>query len=316
VIQAIERLLEHDRAGCPMTGLQWTRRTTRKIAGELCTLGIRICANTVARILKALRFRLRVNHKKLSRRSAPDRDEQFRHISKLRTRFTGAGKPVISIDTKKKELIGQFKNPGQVWSREPHLVNGHDFRSDAAALAVPYGIYDTGANRGTLYVGTSADTSAFAVANLEHWWRTEGRQRYPDATDLLILADGGGSNGNRVRAFKHWLQHLLCDQHSLVVTVAHYPAGTSKWNPIEHRMFSEISKNWAGRPLDSIDTLLAYASTTTTSTGLSITAHRNTQRYETGQRITRSEMKRLDLEPGPVQPARNYTIYPRIEAAR
>jgi hypothetical protein len=312
VIQAIETLLEHDRAGCPQSGLQWTRRTTGKIAAELGKLGIEISANTVGRLLKGLGFALRVNHKKLSRGSAPERDEQFRYIAALRERFQRDGQPIISIDTKKKELIGNFKNPGQAWSRTAHAVNDHDFRSDAEAIAVPYGIYDLHANRGSLYVGISSDTPAFACANLERWWREEGQERYPDATDLLILADGGGSNGHRVRAFKYWLQHHLCDVHCLVVTVAHYPAGASKWNPIEHRLFSEISKNWAGRPLDSLDTLLAYAASTRTRTGLEVTARLVEDRFEAGEKISKAQMKLLDLEPHDVHPNRNYTLYPRL----
>lgn len=312
MIQAIETLLEHDRAGCPMTGLQWTRRTTGKIAAELGRLGIKVSANTVGRLLGQLGFALRVNHKKLSRVSAPDRDEQFRYIAELRERFKKTGQPIISIDTKKKELIGNFKNPGQAWSRVPHAVNDHDFRSEADGLAVPYGVYDVLANRGSLYVGTSSDTPAFACSNLERWWREEGEPRYPDATELLILADGGGSNGNRVRAFKYWLQHSLCDPHCLVVTVAHYPAGASKWNPIEHRLFSELSKNWAGRPLDSFDTLLAYAASTRTATGLEVTAHLMEHPFATGEKISNTQMNALDFEPHDTQPARNYTMYPRI----
>jgi hypothetical protein len=312
VIAAIEALLEHDRAGDPGTGLQWTRRTTEKIAGELKALGIDICANTVAKILRQLGFSLRVNHKKLSGRSDPDRDEQFRYITELRNRFAAASQPIVSIDTKKKELIGNFKNPGRAWSKEPTLVNDHDFRSEALGLAVPYGVYDVLANRGALYVGTSHDTPAFAADNLERWWRGEGEARYPDATELLVLADGGGSNGYRSRAFKHEVQNRLCDPHCLVVTLCHYPTGASKWNPIEHRLFSEISKNWAGRPLDSLDTLLAYASSTRTNSGLEVTARLIDRTYEKGMRITNAQMRALDIEPHSIQPNRNYTIYPRV----
>jgi hypothetical protein len=312
VIAAIEALLEHDRAGDPITGLQWTRRTTEKIAHELESLDIQVCPNTVAKILKQLGFSLRVNHKKLSRPSDPDRDEQFRYIAELRDRFAAASQPIVSIDTKKKELIGNFKNPGRAWSKAPTLVNDHDFRSDALGLAVPYGVYDVLANRGVLYVGTSHDTPEFAADNLERWWRDEGEARYPDATELLVLADGGGSNGHRSRAFKHQVQHHLCDLHCLVVTVCHYPTGASKWNPIEHRLFSEISKNWAGRPLDSFNTLLAYASSTRTASGLEVTARLVHGTYPKGVRITNAQMDALDIEPHTVQPKRNYTIYPRV----
>ncbi len=312
MIAAIEALLEHDRAGDPATGLHWTRRTTEKIAHELKGLDIQICPNTVAKILRQLGFSLRVNHKKLPGRSDPDRDEQFRYIAEIRERFAAAGQPIVSIDTKKKEMIGNFKNPGRAWSKAPTLVNDHDFRSNALALAVPYGVYDVLANRGALYVGTSHDTAEFAADNLERWWRDEGEARYPDATELLVLADGGGSNGYRSRAFKHQVQHHLCDPHCLVVTLSHYPTGASKWNPIEHRLFSEISKNWAGRPLDSLDTLLAYASSTRTASGLQVRAQLVTQAYQQGVRISNPQMRTLDIEPHAVQPKRNYTIYPRV----
>ena len=312
MIAAIEALLEHDRAGDPMTGLQWTRRTTEKVARELKSLGIEVCPNTVAKILKQLGFSLRVNHKKLSRRSDPDRDEQFLYIAKLRERFTSTGQPILSIDTKKKELIGNFKNAGRAWTKQPVLVNDHDFRSDAHGLAVPYGVYDVAANRGSLYVGTSHDTPEFAVDNLVRWWCEEGKARYPRATEILVLADGGGSNGYRNRAFKFWLQNRLCDPHSLVLTVCHYPTGASKWNPIEHRLFSEITKNWAARPLDSFETLLAYAASTRTETGLEVTAQLADQPYQKGVRISDTQMSELNIEPHPAQPTRNYTIYPRV----
>jgi len=295
-----------------MTGLQWTRRTTDKIACELKGLGIEVCANTVARILRQLGFSLRVNHKKLSRRSDPDRDEQFLYIGERREHFARAGQPILAIDTKKKELIGNFKNPGCTWTREPTLVNDHDFRSDALGVAVPYGLYDTLTNRGSLYVGTSHDTPEFAADNVVRWWCDEGETRYPEATELLLLADGGGSNGYRTRAFKYWLQNRLCDPHSLVVTVYHYPTGASKWNPVDHRLFSEITKNWAGRPLDSFETLIAYASTTRTATGLTVRAQLVDRPYEKGLRISKTQMSELDIEPHATQPKRNYTIYPRV----
>ena len=295
-----------------MTGLQWTRRTTEKIAHELKRLAIDVCPNTVAKILKQLRFSLRANHKKLSRRSDPDRDQQFLYIAELRERFANAGEPIVSIDTKKKELIGNFKNPGRAWSLQAVLVNDHDFRSEAEGLAVPYGVYDTLANRGAIYVGTSHDTPEFAADNLARWWREKGEARYPRATELLVLADGGGSNGYRNRAFKHWVQNRVCDPHSLVVTVCHYPTGASKWNPIDHRLFSEITKNWAARPLDSFDTLIAYASSTRTATGLEVTAQLVDQAYQKGIRISDAQMRALDIDPHTVQPKRNYTIYPRV----
>lgn len=312
MITTIEALLEYDQAGDPMSGLRWTRRTNVKIAHELKRLGIDVCPNTVAKLLRQLGFSLRVNHKKLSRRSDPDRDEQFGYIAEQRECFARDGQPIVSIDTKKKELIGHFKNPGRAWSKKPIPVNTHDFRSDADGRAVPNGVYDIGANRGTLYVGTSYDTPEFAADSLARWWREEGVVRYPEAIELLVLADGGGSNGHRKRAFRYWLQHRLCDPHCLTVTVCHYPTGASKWNPIDHRLFCEISKNWAGRPLDSFATLIAYASSTRTKTGLRVNAHLVDRPYAQGVRISKRQMNALDIEHHAVQPNRNYTIYPRV----
>jgi hypothetical protein len=300
-----------DTAGDPMTGIKWTRRTTEKIAIELAGCGIEVCPNTVAKLLKGLQFRLRVNHKKLSGRKAPDRDEQFTYIAAQRETFARAGLPIISVDSKKRELVGNFKNAGATWSQQPTLVNDHDFRSDAEGIALPYGIYDIGANRGYLFIGTSHDTAACAADNIVKWWVYHGRRDYPGATELLILADGGGSNGNRNRAWRHALQERLADRHGLTVTVCHYPTGASKWNPIEHRLFSEISKNWAGRPLDSYQTILNYARTSRTSTGLEVHAYLVRTDYPNGVKITNKEMDRLQLRPHDIQPARNYTISPR-----
>ena len=248
--------MDHETAGDPVSGLKWTRRTTAKIADQLCALGIDVCPRTVARLLKAMGYSLRVNHKKLAGASHPRRDDQFRNITDLRERCAADNVPVISVDTKKKELVGAFRNPGAKWDRSPERVNDHDFRSKAEGLAIPYGIYDPRANTGTVFVGQTADTPAFAVDCIEKWWRTEGRKHYPDATALQILADGGGSNSCTARAWKFNLQHRLCNRHGLRVTVAHYPPATSKWNPIEHRLFCEVTKNWAARPLDSYETNL------------------------------------------------------------
>jgi hypothetical protein len=303
--------MKHETAGDPVTGLKWTRRTTEKIAEELRNLGIDVSAKTVGRLLKRMGFSLRVNHKKLSRGCGPDRDQQFAYIAEMRESFAKRGRPVVSIDTKKKELIGNFKNGGTTWNREAVLVNDHDFRSDALGIAIPYGIYDVQANHGFLFIGTSHDTSQFAVDNLVKWWLYDGRRRYPNATKLLILADGGGSNGPRTRAWKHALQERLCDTYGLTVTVCHYPTGASKWNPIEHRLFSEISKNWAGRPLDSYETLIKYARSTTTSTALKVRAYLVRKDYRNGVKITDKEMAKLRLRPHDTQPARNYTVSPR-----
>jgi hypothetical protein len=311
VIEAIGRLMEHDTAGDPMTGTRWCRRTTTKIAQELRSAGIAVCANTVAKLLKDLGYRLRVNHKKLSGRAGPDRDAQFAYIAAQRRAFAGRGLPVISVDSKKRELVGRFKNHGATWCKEPVLVKDHDFRSEAAGIALPYGVYDIAANHGCLFVGTTHDTPAFAADNLLRWWDYHGRRRYPHADQLLVLADSGGSNGARTRAWKHCLQSKLCDRRGLTVTVCHYPTSASKWNPIEHRMFSEISKNWAGRPLHSYETVLNYARTTCTSTGLRIDAYLVGTDYPTGLQVSQTEMEQLRLQQHDVQPVRNYTLSPR-----
>ena len=285
VIDRIAKMVKNETAGDPMTGLKWTHKTTARIAGELRTLVIDISPNTVGRLLNQMGYSLRVNSKKLSRVSkvAPaDRDAQFSHIAALREDFAAQGLPVISVDTKKKELLGLFKNPGHAWRSEPIKVKDHDFASEADGKAVPYGIYDIHANLGTMFVGTSRDTSEFAVDCIEAWWRDEGQGRYPGAKRLVILADGGGSNGSRSRAWKLLLQNQLCKNHGLTVTVAHYPPGTSKWNPIEHRLFSEISKNWAGRPLDTYETVLNYMRTTKTAAGLEVHAQLVPKKYEAG----------------------------------
>jgi hypothetical protein len=307
----IAELMRYETAGDPMTGLKWTHKTTARIADELRSLGIDVSPRTVARLLKQMGFSLRVNHKKLARvcKTPPeDRDAQFAHINQLRDRCAAEGRPIISVDTKKKELIGLFKNRGAAWSREPVAVNDHDFPSDAIGKAIPYGIYDIQANRGTVFVGTSRETPKFAVDSIEKWWLTEARHRYPEADELVILADGGGANGSTRRAWKYDLHRQLCARHGLTVTVAHYPPGASKWNPIEHRLFSEISKNWAGRPLDSYETVLNYLRTTTTTTGLQVHAHLVKRQYEKGITHSAAEMAALPVTRDGALPRWNYTI--------
>jgi hypothetical protein len=302
--------MEHETAGDPMTGLKWTRRTTEKIAHELAHLGgIEVSANTVGRILKELGYSLRVNHKKISSGCAPERDMQFKHISATRARFFSQGLPVVSVDTKKKELVGNFKNPGTAWNKQAVAVRDHDFRSQALGLAVPYGIYDIQANLGSVFVGASHDTPQFAVSSIEKWWRYDGHRRYAEAEELLILADCGGSNGYRCRAWKHALQQFS-NRHQITITVSHYPPGTSKWNPIEHRLFSEISKNWAGRPLDSFETVRNYIRTTSTTTGLKVKAYIDNTNYEKGIKIDAEQMSQLNIQKHDKLPMWNYTITP------
>lgn len=302
--------MRHDTAGNPMTGLKWTRKTTVKIAAELQSVGIQVSDRTVSRLLKKLGFSLRVNHKKLSGASPDERDEQFSNIAALREDFTAQGLPLISVDTKNKELVGRFKNGGAAWESEPVLVNDHDFRSQAIGIAIPYGVYDMQANRATVFVGTTHDTPDFAVDCVEKWWRTEGRQRYAGATHIAILADSGGSNSAASRAWKYGLQTRICNRHGLCVSVAHYPAGASKWNPIEHRLFCEISKNWAGRPLESYEIILNYLCTTTTTTGLRVRAHLVRKAYKKGVKISDAQMDQLDITKPESLPRWNYTLRP------
>lgn len=306
--------MQHETAGDPMTGLKWTRKTTEKIASELQSLDIHVSPKTVGRLLKQMDFSLRVNHKKLSSGSRSDQDErneQFVYISRLKEKFMRAGHPIISVDTKKKELVGSFKNPGTAWNRQPILVKDHDFRSESDGMAIPYGIYDVLGNEGSVFVGMSSDTADFAVDSIERWWRYTGKHSYPNADRLLILADGGGSNGARNKAWKVNLQEKICDRHGIAVTVCHYPTGASKWNLVEHRLFSEISKNWAGRPLDSYETIVNYIRTTGTTTGLNVKAYLNKKTYDTGVKIPDDEMSALSLRAHKTQPHRNYTLKPR-----
>ena len=294
-----------------MTGLKWTRKTTAKISAELRGLGIIVSPRTVAKLLKEMGYSLRVNHKTLARvcKTPPEvRNAQFEHVAELRDDFATRMLPIISVDSKKKELIGRFKNPGVAWNKTPVQVRDHDFLSEADGKAVPYGIYDVQANLGTLFIGTSRDTAEFAVDSIENWWLTEGRYRYPGATELAILADGGGSNGSTNRAWKRGLYRQLVERHGLTITVAHYPPGASKWNPIEHRLFSEISKNWAGRPLDSFETMLNYIRTTSTKTGLKVKAHLVDRNYPKGVKITDSQMRTLPITTHPSLPKWNYTL--------
>jgi hypothetical protein len=305
-------LLEHDTAGDPITGLRWTRKTPEKIAELLQQTGVPVSANTVARLLHAMDYSLRVNRKQLATASSPDRDQQFDYISSLRDRFQRQGLPIISVDTKKRELVGNFRNRGATWDRSPRLVNDHDFRSDSIGVAIPYGIYDLLANRGAVFVGISHDTPCFAAHSIAEWWRREGADRYARARRLLVLADNGGSNGRRCWAWKTNLQFQLCNRFDLAVTVAHYPTGTSKWNPVEHRLFSEISKNWAGEPLDSHQKILNFLRTTKTQTGLAVTAYLDRAQYETGTAVDPSLIRQLRITPHKTLPTLNYTLAPNL----
>jgi hypothetical protein len=276
-------------------------------------LRIRVSATTVRRLLAKLEYSLKANSKTLSDGSHPDRDKQFGIIQDFREQFSAAGDPIISVDGKKKELIGLFKNPGRVWCRGAKKVKDHDFRSEALGIASPYGIYDVSLNRGVVVVGNSADTPEFAVNSIATWWQNHGRCQYPDSKRLLVLADSGGSNGARTRTFKKFLQERVANEHGLEVTVSHYPTGASKWNPIEHRMFSEISKNWAGHPLESFETVINFVKGTETKTGLHIAAYLDDREYEQGLKIPDREFKRLNITKNDELSNWNYTIKPLVE---
>jgi hypothetical protein len=314
-VTALQAIIEPVTAGDPMSDRKWVRSSLRELSRRLGEVGHPASPPTVRRLLDSLGYRLHANTKQVEAGAAhPDRDTQFRYIATQRAAFAAAGLPRISVDTKKKELIGNFKNGGRTWSQSAEPVNVHDFRQDALGRAVPYGIYDLGRNRGTVYVGTSADTPRFAVEMLARWWADEGQAAFPAATSLLIMADGGGSNSARSRVWKRQLQAQLCDRFGLTVTVCHYPTGCSKWNPVEQRLFGPISQNWAGQPLRSWDTLLGYLRGTTTETGLMVRAELHEAVYQTGERVPEDEMARLCLERHAVCPNWNYTLRPRPTA--
>ena len=302
-------------AGDPVSGLKWTHKATEKIAKELRRHGIHVGRSTVGRLLKQMKFSLRVNHKKRSNGSPATRDQQFRYIRRMRTVFAKNADPIISVDAKKRELVGDFKNGGRTWGQVPRLVNDHDYPSLARGTAIPYVTYDTEANRAFVCVGTSRGTPEFAVDSITRWWRCEGRQRYPSAAQLLILADAGGSNGCRSRVWKARLQQF-CDRYGLSATVCHYPTGASKWNPVEHRVNCELSKNWQGVPLDSYETILKYIRTTRTATGLRVRAKLLPKQYEKGVKVSDDEMELLQIRTRTSHPRWNYTLHPRPTGTR
>ena len=290
---------------------KWLNCRLSDIQDCLDERGHRVSLPVISRLLQQHNYRLRVNVKELATKAHPQRNEQFEHIHQQRRQHQANQQPTLSVDTKKKELVGNFKSPGRIWCQEPEAVLVHDFRQDAVGRAVPYGIYDTQHNRGTIYVGQSADTPAFAVDNIAHWCQTELPRRFPEATELMIEADGGGSNGYRSRVWKHHLQQKVADRFGLTVTVCHYPTGASKWNPIEHRLFSEITKTWAGCPLRTFDQVLTYLQDTRTHTGLQVTAHLVDQDYPTGVKVSDEKMQALNIEFHDICPKWNYTIRPR-----
>jgi hypothetical protein len=284
-----------------------------KLTKRLREQGFPVGHNAVWALLKRMGLSLRtaVRRRRGVTRDPARRDEQFRYIASQRKRFIKAGKPVISVDTKKKELVGNFRNPGQCWCRQAAEVDEHGFPSQAEGIATPFGVYDVAKNKGFVAVGMSHNTPEFAVSVIAKWWQEEGRASYPGKGHLLILADGGGANGSRSAAWKRNVQERLCDRFGLTVTVCHYPPGCSKWNPVERRLFSEISKNWEGKPLKSFALVVGYIRGTTTTTGLTVKAYLDEGIYRKGVKATREEIRALKLEPHAVCPELNYSIRPR-----
>lgn len=309
--------MREETAGDPITGLKWSRKATEKISIELRKRGIDVGPKTVARLLVKMGFTMKTCRKNIesARSRKPGyrkrRDSQFKKITRLRAKFKRVGAPTISIDSKKKEKVGNFKNDGTTWRKKAKEVLDHDFPSDAEGKAIPYGIYDTRKNKALVVVGTSSETPEFAVDAIEKWWLLVGRQDYKKAKRILILADCGGGNGNRATVWKRDVQEKLCNRHGLAVTVCHYPPGASKWNPIEHRVFSAISKNWSGVPLVSNETVLNYLRTTTTDTGLTVKSVLNRGIYLKGKKATKSELANLKISRDTELPDWNYTIRPQ-----
>jgi Rhodopirellula transposase DDE domain/Helix-turn-helix of DDE superfamily endonuclease len=311
LVPALLRLVEPDERGDPMSPLRWTTRSTRNLAAELTAQGHRVGPDVVADLLRGQGFSLQGNVKTLEGKQNPDRDAQFRYLNEQVKTHQADGQPVVSVDTKKKELVGEFKNGGREWrpKGEPVEVDTHDFPSASLGKAVPYGIYDLAANTGWVNVGTDHDTAAFAVESLRRWWNGTGSADYPDARSLLITADSGGSNSSRAKAWKTELAALAAET-GLTVTVCHFPPGTSKWNAIEHRLFSHISMNWRGRPLTSHDVIINTIAATTTRTGLRVHAELDTGTYPTGTIISDAHMGSLNITRHDWHGDWNYTMHP------
>jgi hypothetical protein len=298
--------------GDPESPLRWTCKSTRKLADELKRQGFKVGPRTVARELKAQDFSLQSNRKTREGASHPDRDAQFAYIHEQVLRFQRRRQPVISVDTKKKELVGDFKNGGREWRPKdsPQEVRTHDFPDPKMTKAIPYGVYDLTRNEGWVSVGIDHDTARFATASIKRWWQKMGKKRYPRAKSLLITADCGGSNSSRTKLWKVALQ-ALADDLGLRLTVCHFPPGTSKWNKIEHRMFCHITHNWRGRPLTSYAVIVQLIGGTTTATGLRIRAELDTRAFVTEEKVTPDQLNRVRLKPAAFHGEWNYTIVPR-----
>ena len=308
----IEDLIEPDTRGDPESPLRWTCKSVRNIADFLQEQGYEISPKTAATILHDLEYSLQGNKKTKEGKNHPDRDSQFKYINKMVKNFLLLKSPVISVDTKKKELIGNYKNAGKEWEKKgsPKEVNGHDFPDPSVSKAVPYGVYDIGNNTGWVNVGISADTAEFAVESIRYWWRKIGKKKYPGKSKILICADAGGSNSYRSRLWKKKIQEF-CDLENVEVSVSHFPPGTSKWNKIEHRLFSFISINWRGKPLTTYQTIINLITSTKTKTGLTIQARLDKKIYNKGIKISKIEMEKLNIYKDKFHGEWNYTIKPR-----
>jgi transposase len=314
LLQELQRLVDPATRGDPMSPLRWTCKSTRRLAETLGSLGHDVSHQTVARLLTDLGYSLQANRKTEEGKDHPDRDAQFEHINRKVRSFQRRGQPVVSVDTKKKELVGNYKNPGQEWQPkgQPATVKSKDFPDKELGKVSPYGVYDLTANEGWVSVGITHDTAAFAVESLRRWWDRMGKRLYPEATELLITADGGGSNGSRSRLWKVCLQRLA-DELGLRISVCHFPPGTSKWNKIEHRMFCHITENWRGRPLVSHGVVVNLIGSTKTRTGLRVEADLDTNDYETGIKVTDAEMGAVRLKKDKFHGNWNYKVIPRAD---
>jgi hypothetical protein len=314
--RALETLVEPRARGDPQSPLRWTCKSTRTLAAELSRQDHPVSHEKVAQFLRAMDYRLQGNRKTEEGADHPDRDAQFQYINDQVRQALGGRRPVISVDTKKKELIGNYENKGRQWrrSKSPALVQGHDFPAPSVPRAYPYGVYDLARNKGFVNVGTDHDTGAFAVASIRGWWRFEGHRLYPRARRLLITADGGGSNGYRLRLWKFELQKLA-DATTLAIEVCHFPPGTSKWNKVEHRLFSFISSNWRGEPLRDYETIVRLIASTTTAKGLAVSCRLDRRKYPSGRRVTDEEMKTIHITPQAFHGEWNYVIRPRSRRA-
>jgi len=313
LLGALDRLIDPETRGDPESPLRWICKSTRTLAAQLTRRKHPVSHMKVAQLLREQGYSLQGNRKTEEGGDHPDRDAQFRHINTQVKRALAKGVPVISVDTKKKELVGNYENGGRQWlpAKQPVKVNGHDFPQPDIPRAYPYGVYDVERNRGFVNVGTNHDTGAFAVASIRGWWRAEGRRLYPKTRDLLITADAGGSNGWRLRLWKLELQKLA-DETGLALSVCHFPPGTSKWNKIEHRLFSFISSNWRGEPLRDYETIVRLIARTTTAKGLKVTCRLDRRECPTGRKVTDEEMKRVNLERNKFHGDWNYTIRPQL----